>query len=358
MTAAATKTANREVEPALEPSLPITDPHHHLWGVSGAVRRGRSITDPDLTGIERQHLRYPRYLLDDFLADIGGHNVRSTVFMQCHAMYNADADETMAPVGETEFANGIAAMSASGLYGPTRVAAGIVGYAELRLGAAVRPVLEAQVRAGNGRFKGVRYMTAWDADDSILGWLLTPPGLLSEETFRAGFAQLAPLGLSFDAWLLEPQLMEVVDLARAFPQTQIILNHCGTPLGIGAYAGRRDELFLRWAGALRAIGEQPNIAVKIGGLGMDYPGFGTDARPAGATSKELAGLWRPYVETCVEAVGPGRCMFESNFPNDGGSCSYSTLWNVFKRITANASPDEKADLYAGTAQRVYRLVPR
>jgi L-fuconolactonase len=349
----------REAEPALDPELPIVDPHHHLWGVSRAVRQGRTLADPDLIGVERQNLRRPRYLLEDFLADVGReHNVRATVFAQCHAMYRADASEQMAPIGETEFVNGIAAMSASGLYGPIRVAAGIVGFAELRLARRVRDVLEAQLAAGNGRFRGVRYMTAWDADTTILGRLsLTPPGLLYDEAFRVGFAELAPLGLSFDAWLLEPQLMDVVDLAKAFPDTQIVLDHCGTPLGVAGYGGRREELFPRWVASMRAIGELPNVAVKIGGLGMECLGFGTVSRPVGASSEELAQLWRPYVETCIEAVGVGRCMFESNFPIDGGSCSYSTLWNTFKRITAGASAAEKGQLFAGTAQRVYRLQP-
>jgi predicted TIM-barrel fold metal-dependent hydrolase len=325
--------------------------------VSSAVREGRTWADDDLTFFERQNLRVPRYLLEDVLADTGsGHRIEATVFVQCRAMYNADAEERLAPVGETEFVNGIAAMSASGLYGPTRIAAGIVGFAELRLGASVQEVLEAHVRAGNGRFRGVRQISAWDADPAILGALsMTPPGLLHDPDFRAGFAQLAPLGLSYDAWLLEPQLDDVVDLARAFPDTQIVLDHAGSPLGIGPYAGRRDELFPRWRARMAAIGACPNIAVKVGGLAMECVGFGTDAAERSASSEELAELWRPYVESCIELVGVDNCMLESNFPVDGGSCSYSTLWNAFKRITTSASPDEKSALYAGTARRVYRL---
>jgi predicted TIM-barrel fold metal-dependent hydrolase len=350
-------TVVRPVEAALEPDLPIVDPHHHLWGLSFAARTGRTWADDDLTYFERQNLRTPRYLLEDVLADTdSGHRIEATVFVQCHAMYNADAGERLAPVGETEFVNGIAAMSASGLYGPTRIAAGIVGFAELRLGAPVREVLDAHVRAGNGRFRGVRQMTAWDADPTILGALsLTPPQLLRDPDFRAGFAQLAPLGLSFDSWLLEPQLDDVVELARAFPDTQIVLNHTGSPLGVGSYAGRRDELFPRWRERMAAIGTCPNIAVKVGGLAMECLGFGTDDPGRSASSVELAELWRPYVESCIELVGVDNCMLESNFPVDGGSCSYATLWNAFKRITAGASADEKADLYSGTARRVYRL---
>jgi predicted TIM-barrel fold metal-dependent hydrolase len=348
----------RPQEAPLEPGLPIIDPHHHLWGVSRAVREGRTLADTDLTGFERQNLRVPRYLLEDYLADVrtGGHDVRASVFVQCHAMYRADAAPEFAPIGETEFVNGIAAMSASGWYGPTRVAAGIVGYADLALGSGVREVLQAQVAAGNGRFRGIRVMTAWDADASVVGRLgQVPEGVLGDPGFRAGFAELAPLGLSFDAWLIEPQLKDVADLAIAFPDTQIVLNHCGTPLGTGSYAGRREELFPRWASSMEEIGRLPNVALKIGGLGMECTGFGTESRPAGASSSELAKLWRPYVETAVDAFGAERCMFESNFPVDGGSCAYGTLWNAFKRVTAAASPDEKRELYGGTAARVYRL---
>jgi len=348
----------RHTEAALEPELPIIDPHHHLWGLSRAAREGRSLADPDLSGFERQNLRVPRYLLEHFLVDAeaGGHQVQASVFVQCHTMYRSDGPREYAPIGETEFVNGIAAMSASGLYGPTRVAAGIVGYADLALGHAVREVLEAQIAAGNGRFRGIRMMTAWDADRSIVGRLgEVPAGILRATGFREGFAELAPLGLTFDAWLLEPQLPDVIDLAHAFPETQIVLDHCGTPLGIGAYAGRREELFPRWARSMKEIGRLPYATVKIGGLGIECLGFGTESWRVGASSAQLADLWRPYVETVIEAVGADRCMFESNFPVDGGSCHYSTLWNAFKRITASASSAEKDQLYRGTAARVYRL---
>lgn len=346
----------RPVEAAIEPDLPVIDPHHHLWGFSRAVREGRTWEDPDLSGFERQNLLVPRYLLEDYLADTVGHNVLASVFVQCHAMLRAEGPPEFAAVGETEFANGIAAMSASGLYGPTRVAAGIVGYADLARGHAVRDVLEAQVAAGNGRLRGIRVMTAWDADRSVVGRLgQVPEGVLGDRVFREGFAELAPLGLSYDAWVLEPQLGDVIDLARAFPETQIVLDHCGTPLGSGVYTGHREELFPRWAGSIRELGRLSNVTVKIGGLGMECVGFATETWKVGASSAQLSRLWRPYVETVIEAVGSGRCMFESNFPVDGGSCSYSTLWNAFKRITASASATEKDRLYRGTAARVYRL---
>jgi L-fuconolactonase len=229
--------ARRPEEEALEPDLPIIDPHHHLWAVSMSYRAGRRITDEDLTGFERQSLLAPRYLIEDLLRDTGtGHNVVATVFAQAHAMYRADASQAMAPVGETEFVNGVAAMAASGDFGPTRVAEGIVGFADLRLGDAVQDVLEAHLRAGGERFKGIRQNAAWSPDPSVLGPLShTPPRLLLDEQFRKGFARVADLGLTFDTWLLAPQLTELVDLARAFPEAQIVLDHVGTP----AYIGRR-----------------------------------------------------------------------------------------------------------------------
>jgi predicted TIM-barrel fold metal-dependent hydrolase len=174
-----------------------------------------------------------------------------------------------------------------------------------------------------------------------------------DRTFRAGFARLAPLGLSFDAWLLEPQLGELVDLARAFPDTSIILDHVGTPLGIAAYEGRREERFDPWRNSIRALAELPNVTVKLGGLAMPFCGF--DSRGEGPLSERLARLWRPYIETCIEAFGAQRCMFESNFPVDLYSCSYAVLWNALKRIAAGASADENAALFSDTAARVYRL---
>jgi predicted TIM-barrel fold metal-dependent hydrolase len=321
-------------EEILEPDLPIVDPHHHLWDRPGW-----------------------RYLLDDVLADLGsGHNVVATVFVECRAMYRADGPQALKPIGETEFVNGVAAMSASGIYGPARVCAGIVGYADLRLGAAVQEVLEAHLRAGGDRFRGTRHIAAWDADASIMNpsWPV-PRGLLADQAFREGFGRLAPLGLSFDAWLYHPQIPELTDLARAFPDTPIVLNHFGGPIGIGAYAGRRDEVFAAWRAAIRDLATCPAVVVKLGGLGMRVNGFGFEQAPEPPSSEALAAAWRPYVETCLEAFGADRCMFESNFPVDKGSYPYAAYWNACKRLTSGASADEKADLFRRTAARVYRI---
>ena len=341
-------------ETILEPELPIIDPHHHLWDRPAALMAS---LPPPRHGFDRLLRLSPRYLLDELLADIGaGHNVRATVFVECGAMYRAGGPPELSPVGETEFVNGVAAMSASGLYGETRACAGIVGRADLQLGDAVAPVLEALIQAGGGRFRGVRNSASYDGDPEVLGPLARiQGGLYRSQAFRAGFARLAPLGLSFDAWLLEPQLDELIDLARAFPDTTIVLDHVGTPLGLASYAGRREERFPIWRERIGDLARSPNVVVKLGGLAMPFAGFASFMSTPPASSEQLAHEWRPYVESCIEAFGVERCMFESNFPVDLGSCSYERLWNAFKRLASGSSPDEKAALFSETARRVYRL---
>jgi predicted TIM-barrel fold metal-dependent hydrolase len=342
-------------EAILEPDLPIVDPHHHLWDRSARLLAAFPSTGH---GFEEIIRRAPRYLLDELLADVtSGHRVRATVFLECGAMYRATGPEPLRCVGETEFVNGVAAMTASGLYGDVRACAGIVGHADLRMGAAVEEVLRAHQAAAPDRFRGIRQSASWDADPRVLGPLSgrVPAGLYRDAGFREGFAVLGRLGLSFDAWLLEPQLPELVDLARAFPETAIVLDHVGTPLGIGAYAGRREERFGTWRESIRSLAQCPNVVIKLGGLAMPFAGFASfDATPR-ASSEALARDWKPYVETCIAAFGASRCMFESNFPVDRLGCDYATLWNAFKRLATRCSPDEKTALFSGTAARVYRL---
>jgi predicted TIM-barrel fold metal-dependent hydrolase len=260
-------------------------------------------------------------------------------------------------VGEVEFVNGIAAMSASGNYGPCRVAEAIIGHADLTLGARVRDVLEAEIAVGGGRFRGIRYGVSWDGSEPIARFIsrVVPPHLVLDTTFREGFAQLAPLGLSFESWQYHPQLADAIDLARAFPDTTIILNHVGGVLGVGPYAGRRQEILAGWRKDMAELARCPNVNVKLGGIGMTSFGFDFHERDVPPSSEELAAAWRQYVEPCIEAFGVERCMFESNFPPDKQSCGYTELWNAFKRITAGASAAEKRALYSGTAARVYRL---
>ena len=341
------------MEQILEPDLPIVDPHHHLWDFSERFKDAPPPSHP----FDHVGRLSPRYLIEELSADLRrGHNVRATVYMECGAMYRADGPDAFKPVGETEFVNGVAAMSASGIYGPARACAAIVGHADLRAGSSVAAVLEAHLAAGGGRFRGIRQSASYDADPNVLGMLAhTEPHRFMSPDFRKGFAELAKLGLSFDAWLLEPQLPEVIDLARAFPETSIIVDHVGSPLGIGAYKGRRAERFDIWRKSIAELAALPNVTMKIGGLGMAFIGFDSHLSDPPASSEVLAAEWRPYVETCIEAFGAERCMFESNFPVDRCGATYDALWNAFKRITANASADEKNALYSGTACRVYRI---
>jgi len=328
------------IEAPLEPDLPICDPHHHLWDLlPGRVA--------------------PRYLLDEILADVGaGHNAVSTVFIECGAMFKPDGPEALRAVGETEFVNGVAAMSASGLYGKTRVAAGIIGTADLRRGDAVADVLDAQIVAGGGRFRGIRRAGAWDAAPTVPSHRTQPgPGLFLRDDFRAGFAQLAPRRLTFEAWCYHRQISDVTALARAFPATTIILNHFGGPLGVGPYAGRADEVYAQWRTSIGELATCPNVMVKLGGINMEMNGFGWHERSRPPGSQELAEATRRYYELTIEKFGADRCMFESNFPVDKASCSYTVLWNSFKRLTAKSSAAEKAALFHDTAARVYRLLP-
>jgi predicted TIM-barrel fold metal-dependent hydrolase len=326
--------ARAPAEAILEPDLSIVDTHHHLW------------QRPD-----------HRYLLDELLADLRtGHAVAATVFVECHAMYRAAGPPELRAVGETEFVAGVAAMSDSGLYGPARVAAGIVGFADLTLGDRVEPVLEAHLRAGGGRFRGVRHAAAWDASEVIgNSATATGPGLMQRADFRAGLARLTALGLSLDAWVFHPQLADAVDLARACPSATIVVGHCGGPLGYGPYAGRRDEVFAAWHAAITELARCENVTMKLGGMMMRLAAYDYGAAAAPPSSAELAALWRPWIEHCIERFGARRCMFESNFPVDKMGIGYAALWNAFKRIAAGASPDEKLALFSGTARRVYRL---
>lgn len=326
------------VEETLEPDLPICDPHHHFW--------------------EFRHDRVAhRYLLDEILADINsGHNIVSTVFIECSAMIKAAGPEHMRVVGETEFVNGIAAMSASGLYGPCKVAAGIVGTSNLAKPEHVREVLDAHIGAGGGRFRGIRHQVNWDASDQVgNGRNAFKEHLYLDDGFRKGFAELAPRNLSFEAWCFHPQIPELTDLARAFPDTTIILNHFGGPIGIGPYAGKRDEYFPDWQRAITELATCPNVVAKLGGINMELNGFAWHEQERPPSSLELMEATRGFYEHTINAFGVDRCMFESNFPVDMVTCSYNVLWNSFKRLTTDYSAEEKAALYHDTATRVYRL---
>ena len=318
-------------EAALEPGTPIIDAHHHFYDRPGWT-----------------------YLLDEYLHDAqSGHNITASVFMQGLTHYRQSGPEEMRPVGETEYVTGATAPTQTDR---PQVAKGIVGYADLRRGAAVRDVLEAHVQAGQGRFRGVRHLVTWDADPTLVNPVSAAPrGLLLDRDYRAGVALLGRLGLSYDAWLFFPQLPELFDLAKAYPDTPIIINHCGGVVRIASYEDKRKEVFDTWSRSMRELAQLPNVYVKVGGLGMRINGFGFEKGERPPSSAQLAEAWKPWMHTCIETFGAGRCMFESNFPVDKGSYPYSNGWNAFKRLTAQASPGERQALFSGTVSKVYRL---
>ncbi|MGH7916390.1 MAG: amidohydrolase family protein [Candidatus Binataceae bacterium] len=321
----------RHREEIIEPELPIVDPHHHLWNRAGNV-----------------------YLFPELLADLSsGHNIRATVFEECGSMYRASGPEELRSLGETEFVTGVAAMSASGGFGPARACAAMVGNVNLALGSRVESILQAHLAASGGRFHAIRFSTAWDADERVHK-TVPRAGMLAEPRFREGFQCLARFGLTFDAWVYHPQLGEVDALAAAFPDTPIVLNHFGSPILGGPNAARTAEVFAEWRAGMTMLARRGNVHVKLGALPVRRS---TDRRadPSPLSSEEIATAWRPFVEVCIEQFGADRCMFESNFPVQKRWCGYAVLWNACKRLAAGASADEKSTLFSTTAARVYRL---
>lgn len=319
------------MEEPLDPDLEICDAHHHLWDRGGH-----------------------RYLAQEFIADARGHRVSKSVYVECLSMYREDGPEALRPVGETEFIDRITSAAQSRV-GATRVAMGLVGFADLTLGAAVRDVLEAH-RQASRRFRGIRYATAWDASDKVRNAHTKPVQyLLADATFREGFSCLDDLGLTFDAWLYFHQIPELMELARAFPNITIILNHAGGPIGIGPYTGKRAEVFQVWRNYMRDLAGCENVVVKLGGLTMPMAGFGWRKRDKAASSMELAQKMSPYYLACIDDFGPQRCMFESNFPVDSTGASYRVLWNAFKRVASGFTAAERRALFHDTAVRIYKL---
>jgi L-fuconolactonase len=323
-------------EAALEPDLPICDPHHHFWDFRIA------------------RLPYQRYLLHELMADVDtGHNIRSTVFIEARAMYRADGPTEMKPVGEIEFVQGLAAASASGLYGPCRAAAAIVGHADMKLGDRIEPVLDALQAASPNRFRGIRHIATWNADPRVEsrekeGVLLTPE-------FRTAGKVLARKGLSLDTICAFPQLPEMVDFARAVPDLPIIVNHLGGLNRTAPFDNRDDEVIPQWRRGIAELAKCPNVMMKLGGMGMPRFGFDWHLRDKPIGSEELATSMAPYLSYCIEQFGPERCMFESNFPVDKVSFSYPIVFNAFKRLSKGYSATERAAMFHDTAVRAYRI---
>ena len=321
----------KTVEDILDPNLPIIDPHHHLW-----LRNDYS------------------YLIPEFAADLdSGHNVTATVYAECHSMYRKNVPAVECSLGETEFVAGQAAISDSGTYGDTRVCAVMFGNIDMTLGKQIDALLERHIERSGGRFRGLRYSTGWDADERIRN-IAPAAGALVSKPVKEAASVLARHGLSLDSWLYHPQLDEVGALADSFPDLTIILNHVGSPILGGPYRGRREEVFADWRERIIRVGARENVYVKLGALPIRMPDFeGDRSLPPG--SEEVAEAWRPWIETCIEAFGPARSMFESNFPVQKRWCSFQVCWNAFKRLAASASESEKHGLFAGTAARAYRI---
>lgn len=285
-----------------------------------------------------------------------GHNIISTVYIQCRSMHRGSGPVELEPVGEVEFAAGAAAMAESGHYGNCHICEGIVGTADLMLGDMLRPVLEAMKAGGNGRLRGIRQPVANSGDPGVIASsVASPPGMMLEESMAAGVRMLGKEGLSLDIWAFQTQMQEALTLAKRAPDTVIIIDHVGGVMGTGGYKGRREEAFAGWRADMAELAALPNVRVKLGGLAMGSCGFGFEADDLPPTSEMLAEAWRPYIESCIELFGPERAMFESNFPVDKGQVSYVTLWNAFLRLAAGYSETEKDLLFRGTAAETYRL---
>lgn len=321
-------------EDIIDPDLPIIDAHHHLFDFP-----------------------HYRYLLDDYLKDAAaGHRIIGSVYIEIQAFARKTGPEPLRPLGEIEFANGVGAMCADGQYGP-RVAAAVVGYADMRRGGDLAEYLDRAMAMAPERFRGVHQVTIESPNAAVFDFIThrPPVGVLRSDGMRQAMALLGGRGLLFDAAILHNQIPELLDIARAFPQTPIVLSHMGLAAGIGLDPAARHAVFGGWKRLIAQIAECDNVSCKIGGFGLPFWGFGFDERARPAGSEELAAAWRPYVETTIEAFGVDRCMMESNYPQDSRSVGVVPLWNALKRCVAGASAAEKRALFSGTAARVYGL---
>ena len=322
---------NQLREDVLDPAREIVDPHHHLW--------------------PRPHLSYD---LEELWSDTqDGHNVTATVFMECGSAYRADGPEHLRPVGETEFVT--AAAERAALSPGKAQIAGIVGHADLR-SSDLDDVLDAHKAAAKGRFRGIRHSGASDPNPEALSIAgRAPVGLYGDPAFRRGVARLGERGLTYDTWNYHHQMKDFADLARAVPGTTMILDHFGTPLGVGRYEGKREEIFAQWKDDIAEVAACPNVHAKLGGMAMPDNGFGWNIREKPPSSDEFVEAQGKWYHHAIKCFGPERCMFESNFPVDRLSISYRTLWNGLKKIAAGYLETEQAALFSGTARKVYKL---
>ena len=320
------------VEEAVDPHRVIVDPHHHLWD-----------------------RRSSKYGAQELVADTrGSHNVTHTVFVECNSKWNRDDPPAMQPVGETSYV--VAQAAEVDAIGGT-VIGGIVSHADMMLGDAVEEVLAAHDAEGAGLFRGIRHAVSWDGHpDMPIGHSNPTERMMASPEFHAGVAKLGDMGFSYDAWMYHPQLPDLVDLARATPQTSIILDHLGGPMGIGPYAEDRDAAMATWRASMTELAACPNITLKVGGIGMDnYFGLGWSDQPVPPSSDDVVATWQDRVHFCIDTFGPDRCMFESNFPVDRQALTYPVLWNALQKMATRYSDEEQDQMFSGTATRVYKL---
>lgn len=331
-----TKRLEGNDEEILEPDLPILDSHYHLFDLPGN-----------------------RYMLDEYLADVNtGHNIIGSIYCETQAFSYKDGPEHMRPLGEVEFANGVAAMAASGHYGKCLVNHGIVGHANLTLGSIVGELLDRCMEVAPDRYRGIRHVAVEPPDDRAYKFIMTfrpPRGVLETPGFPDGLKELEKRGLIFDAAIWHPTMPRLIELIDQFPNLQFVLNHMACAVGVDMSEQEKKDLFAYWSTNIKKIAERPNVVCKTGGLGMPFWGFGFEEREDVVGSPELAEAWRPFFETAVEAFGPKRCMMESNFPPDGRSSGFVPTWNAYKILTKDYTADEKAALYSQTAAQTYRL---
>ena len=323
---------NTVTEAIIDPDRPIIDPHHHLWQIE---------------------TMFGRYELDDLWADTGsGHKVEKTVFLDCHSSYRRDGPRELRPIGETEYVAGVAKQSQKN---PNQASiAAIVSHADMMLGKEVATVLEAHEAAGQGLFRGIRHSGPFEETGTLL-MSGSHPCPYDQETFREGVATLGDMGYTYDTWHFHLQNTAFAELARAVPGTLMILDHFGTPLGAGAYAGKKEEIFAQWCDDIAEIAACPNVFAKLGGLAMPDNGFGWEKRDHPPSSDEFVEAQQRYYHHAIKCFGPERCMFESNFPVDKLSISYHVLYNGLKKIAADYSADDQQAMFYDTAARVYRI---
>jgi len=328
---------NRINEDIIDPELPIIDPHHHLWTKKHPFAGS-----------------FP-YLLEDLKKDTSsGHNILGTIFMECGQGYYPDGEERFKPVGETEYVAGVAKTSKNLKNYPSIL--GIIGYADMMLGAEVGEVLKTHIGVGDGLFRGIRHAAGWDESDMIDNSHSNPEkNIYFNTNFRRGIEELIDLNLTFDAWHYHHQILDLKELATNYPELTIIHDHFGGPLGIGPYEAKRDEIYKKWKDDISSLASCKNVYSKLGGLAMPINGWNWHKKNKPATSDEIVNANQSYYLHTIESFGFNRCMFESNFPVDKRSVSYHVLWNAFKKMTSRFDSGDRAKLFSETAKKVYKV---